>query len=273
MESRASQKGIIAAIVFASAVISGSLVFSSLAFTGQLSANVISKPATTEVSQSDLDKKIADSIDSYARTKAATTTQPTQPASASSAAQNLRKPDPATDHIRGDNNARISLVEYSDFECGFCRMFHPTVQKLMDSYQGKVNWVYRHYPLPSHDPAATLLAVASECAAEQGGNDAFWKFGDALFSPSTQHTANDDAEWAASLAAQIGLDKAKMASCIKDDKPLAKVQASYAEGTSFGVNGTPGNFLLDNKTGKVQFVPGALSYDRLKTLVDNMLAE
>lgn len=273
MDSRPSQKGMIAAIIFASAVVSASLVFSSLAFTGQLGANVISKPAVTDVA--DIDQKIKAGIDDYAKSKAAAapTVQPTVATKTNTAGDNVRKVDASKDHVYGDANARVSLIEYSDFECPYCKMFHPTAKKLIDSYPGKVNWSYRQYPLPSHEPAATLLAQASECVAAQGGNDAFWKFADALFSPTTVRTGADDAAWAADIASKFGLDKAKIQSCITDNKYLSVVQASYNEGGSFGVNGTPGNFLLDNKTGKVQFIPGALSYDRLKALVDGILAQ
>lgn len=271
MESRPSQKGLIAAIVFASAVISGSLVFSSLSLTGQLGANVIGAPATTEVAN--IDQKIADSIEEYAKRQAQPSGVQAAPAVRNTdTAANVRKADPEVDHILGAEDARVTLVEYSDFECPYCRSFHATAKQLVEEYDGQVNWTYRHYPLPSHDPEATQMAVASECAAELGGNEAFWKYADALFSPSTARTG-DSVKWLAEVGGNLGLDTNKMATCIEENKYLEKVQASYAEGSSFGVNGTPGNFLVDNKTGKVQFVPGALPLSRLKTLVDSMIAE
>lgn len=276
MDPRPSQKGIIAAIVFASAVLSGSLIFSSLALTGQLGASVISKPATTEANAADIDQKIQAGIDEYAKRKAAEspTAAPTAaPARTNTAAQNVRKADAKKDHLLGKADARISLIEYSDFECPYCRMFHATAKQLIEKNGDKVNWVYRHYPLPSHEPAATLLATASECIADQAGNDGFWKFSGEIFSPTAQRTGNDDKAWALDIAAKLGYDKAKLDSCLTANTFVSKVQESYTEGSSFGVNGTPGNFLVDNKTGKVQFVPGALSYDRLKSLVDGMMAE
>jgi len=79
------------------------------------------------------------------------------------------------DHIRGDKKARIALIEYSDLECPFCKTFHPTAQKIVDDYKGKVMWVYRHFPLSFH-ANAQKEAEASECVSSLGGEDAFWKY-------------------------------------------------------------------------------------------------
>jgi protein-disulfide isomerase len=90
--------------------------------------------------------------------------------------------DPVTDedHILGSKDAQVVIVEYSDFECPFCYRFRPTMQKVMETYGDKVAWVYRNYPLTIHEHAY-IKAQAAECAAKIGGNDAFWKYGNALF--------------------------------------------------------------------------------------------
>ena len=94
----------------------------------------------------------------------------------------VRKVD-EKDHIRGNPNAPIVIVEYSDLECPFCKSFHETMNKVMANYgnDGKVAWVYRQFPLEQLHPNAPTLAQASECVAELGGNDAFWKFSDKIF--------------------------------------------------------------------------------------------
>jgi len=91
--------------------------------------------------------------------------------------------DPVTqdDWIKGDKNAPISIVEYSDIDCPFCKRHHPTLDQLVEEYDGQVNWVYRHFPLDQLHPDARKKAEASECAGDQGGNEAFWEFLDLLY--------------------------------------------------------------------------------------------
>jgi len=84
----------------------------------------------------------------------------------------------AGDHIRGAAKAPITMVEYSDFQCPFCKRFHPTMQRIMKDYDGKVSWVYRNFPLSSIHQYAQARAEAAECASEQGK---FWEYADALF--------------------------------------------------------------------------------------------
>ena len=88
-------------------------------------------------------------------------------------AKAARKVNSGRDHIRGEAWAEVSLIEYSDFECPFCKRFHGTPTSLMGRYAGRINWVYRHYPLDFHNPAARREAIASECAAQVGGKEAF----------------------------------------------------------------------------------------------------
>lgn len=86
-----------------------------------------------------------------------------------------------TDHYKGSKNAKIAIIEYSDYECPFCHRVHPTIQSLVDKYDGDVVWIYRHFPLGFH-PEALPLAIGAECVAKLKGNDAFWKFTDAEMS-------------------------------------------------------------------------------------------
>ena len=94
--------------------------------------------------------------------------------------KNLRPVDKDRDHIFGDINAPITLIEYSDFECPFCKRFHPTVENLIANNQGKVRWVYRHFPLGFHNPGAQKQAEASECIGQIGGVETFWQYIDTL---------------------------------------------------------------------------------------------
>jgi hypothetical protein len=84
-----------------------------------------------------------------------------------------------TDHISGNANATVTIIEYSDFECPYCKQFHPTLERIIKESNGNVKWIYRHYPLHQH---SFSMLVAAECVAKLKGEDAFWKYGDLLFS-------------------------------------------------------------------------------------------
>ena len=93
--------------------------------------------------------------------------------------------DPVTpaDHILGNPNAEVFIVEYSDLECPFCKQFHKSMLEIMSEYgaEGKVAWVYRHFPLDQLHSKARKEAEATECATELGGNDAFWEYTNKIF--------------------------------------------------------------------------------------------
>ncbi len=85
------------------------------------------------------------------------------------------------EHIRGNLNAPVTIVEFSDFECPFCRRFHPTAQQALAEYGDRVRWVYKHFPIDQIHPQARPAAEVSECIAEQKGNEGFWQFADIIF--------------------------------------------------------------------------------------------
>jgi len=166
------------------------------------------------------------------------------------------------DHVRGDANAPLTIIEYSDFECPFCARFHPTMQQVMDNYDGKVRWVYRHFPLSFH-PEATPAAEASECAAEQGK---FWEYADALI----ENQDSLSATYYPQLAQQLGLDTTKFNDCLSSDRMLDRVQSDQAGGSAAGVTGTPGSFLID-ADGNAQAIKGALPYASVAAMIDAAL--
>lgn len=84
------------------------------------------------------------------------------------------------DHISGNAQAKLALIEYSDYECPYCQRFHPTAKQLIDN-NSDVMWVFRHFPLDNIHKNARPLAIASECIAKLAGNDGFWKFTDAVY--------------------------------------------------------------------------------------------
>ncbi len=192
-----------------------------------------------------------------------------QPAAAGSADQvkKLQKDD----HVRGDRNSRVLLIEYSDYECPFCKRFHPTTQQILDTYKGKVALVYRHYPLPFH-ANAQKEAEASECINELGGNDAFWKYTDAIYERTTSNGTGFALDKLGPLAKEVGVDQTKFQNCLDSGKYADHIKKDFDEGAKAGVSGTPGNILLDTKTGKTKLIPGAVPFDNFKTEIDSMLS-
>jgi protein-disulfide isomerase len=166
------------------------------------------------------------------------------------------------DHIRGNKNAEVTLIEYSDFECPFCGRFHPTMQKIMTEYGEKVRWVYRHFPLSFH-PQAEPAAEAAECADEQGK---FWEFADKL----VENQTSLNAETYKKIAGDLKLNLTKFQSCLDSDKMLAKVRAQAQEGASAGISGTPGTFVI-GKNGKMEEIKGAYPFEAVKQAVENVL--
>jgi protein-disulfide isomerase len=168
------------------------------------------------------------------------------------------------DHIRGKADAKVTLIEYSDFQCPFCQRFHPTMQQVIQEYGDKVRWVYRHYPLSFH-PEANPSANAAECASEQGK---FWEYGDALIAnQTTLGTATYQ-----KIRDDLKLNKKKFDDCFAAKKYNARILADEAGGNAAGVTGTPGTIVMNDK-GFKQLIPGALPYDSVKTLIDQALAQ
>ncbi len=172
------------------------------------------------------------------------------------------------DHIRGDPAAPVTLVEYSDFECPFCKRFHPTLKRLVAESNGQLKWVYRHYPLDElHPVKARKEAVASECAAELGGNDAFWKFADRFFELTPSNNRTDIDAVLPRIASEIGLDKTQFASCLASAKHDRRVAEDLQDAIASGGRGTPWSIIV-SKSGKTYPLSGAQPYATVKQLVE-----
>lgn len=177
------------------------------------------------------------------------------------------------DHIYGNPNAPVSLIEYADFECPFCKQFDPTPKQIVDAYGGRVNWVYRHFPLSMHNPGAEREAKASECAASIGGNGAFWKYADAIYARTQSNGAGFPASELTPLAKEIGLDEKQFAACMESDRPAVRVREDIDEGTKIGILATPTTIILDNRTGVVILQSGAVPVKALRAEIDKLLGD
>lgn len=143
-----------------------------------------------------------------------------------------------TDHVRGSRDAKVVMVEYSDFECPFCKNFHGTMKDVLADYGNDVAWVYRQFPIAGLHAKATQESEASECAAELGGTEAFWRFADRIFEVTP---SNDGLDLAIlpNIAEYAGVSRNDFASCLASGRHAAKVSASVAEAGALGINGTP----------------------------------
>ena len=175
----------------------------------------------------------------------------------------------ASDHIRGNPDAPVKIVEYSDPECPFCKRFHDTMKQVTDEYgkDGKVAWVYRHFPLDQlHPVKARNEATAFECANELGGNDKFWAYADRLFEVTPSNNNLDPAELP-KIAEYVGLDVGKFNSCLTSGKFTKHIEDDVQNATATGGNGTPWSIVVGAKNKKYP-LSGAQPYASVKQLID-----
>ncbi len=175
------------------------------------------------------------------------------------------------DHIRGNPDAPIKIVEYSDTECPFCKRFHETMKQVMDEYgdTGKVAWVYRHFPLDQLHSKARKEAEALECAGAQGGNDAFWKYADRVYEITPSNDRLDPAELP-KIAQYIGIDVPKFNECLSSGTYSEHVANDLEDAVATGGRGTPWSIFVAPDGTKFP-INGAQPYEAVKQLIENAL--
>jgi protein-disulfide isomerase len=187
----------------------------------------------------------------------------------------VRPVDPASDYILGNPNAPIMIVEYSDLECPFCKEFHTTMHQVIDYYgpSGNVAWVFRHFPLVQIHSKAPQEAEAAECAGEQGGSTAFFKFVDRLYEVTPGSNGLDLAQLPV-IAGEVGLDVNAFNQCLSSGKYTKRVSDSYADAIAAGGRGTPYTLVLVNgKLVEGGNLSGAQPYDSMRAIVDTVLGQ
>lgn len=174
-------------------------------------------------------------------------------------------------HIYGNLNARFTLVEFSDLECPYCKRFHDTPKQLVDGSNGNVNWEWMHLPLSFHNPAAQYGAEAAECAAELGGNRAFWMYIDEFF-VQTRGNGQGPADLA-QVAEDVGVDVNAFRECMQSGRHRNKVQEHVNKAQKLGITGTPATFVVDNTTGESQLLGGAQPAEAFVAAMRKLMAE
>ena len=161
--------------------------------------------------------------------------------------------------IRGAVDGPVTIVEFSDFECPFCKQTHPTLKQVLERYPGKVRLAYRDFPLDSIHPQARRAAEAARCAQDQGK---FWEYHDVLFTQSPQLALEDLRRY----AGQVGLDVTKFDSCLAAGVHKAALQRDLDEGNRLGITGTPA-FFINGRT-----LSGAQPLEAFTRLIEEELA-
>ncbi len=164
----------------------------------------------------------------------------------------------------GKKDARVVLVEYSDFQCPACAAYHPLVKKLTEELKNDLKFVYRHYPIPGHKNAV-VAAKASEAAGSQGK---FWEMQDLLFLNQVEWAESSSAEKKfENYAIKLGLDLDQYKINFNSDKIAVKITDDYDSGNRSGVTYTP-SFFLNGK-----LIKNPKSYDEFRALIAGAIAE
>ena len=173
------------------------------------------------------------------------------------------------DHIVGSRNAALVIVEYSDTECPFCKTFQNTMKEIVQTYDGEVAWVYRHFPIAQLHAKAAKESEATECAAELGGNQAFWKYLDKVFETTSSNDSLDPSELP-KIATAIGLDVIAFNTCLSSGKYAELVKKSVEEAIKAGALGTPYSVIV-TKDGQKVLINGAEPIAMVKAKIDALL--
>ncbi len=184
------------------------------------------------------------------------------------------------DHIIGNPNAAVKIVEYSDPSCPYCKTFNPIMQRVITEYGpgGSVAWVYRHFALDKPDENGDILhpnsgrqARAMECAAALGGNTAFWAYEKKWYESFPSDGANrsrtlDDAQ-IAEVAKSVNLDPVSFNDCLASGRFQDRVDQQFTDGINAGVSGTPYTIILTPSGSKIP-LPGLTDYATIKKALD-----
>lgn len=200
----------------------------------------------------------------------------TTPTAAAPAEPTTAKVSLDDDPVLGDKNAPVTIVEFSDYECPFCkRHYEQTHAQLKTNYidTGKVKLVFRDLPLSFHDPMATTEAIAANCAREQGGDVAYYKFHDTMFEKTTSNGTGLTKDQLNQFAVAQGLNEANFKACVDSEKFKDEVAKDLADAGAAGASGTP-SFVVGKSNGQEvegKLIVGAQPYAVFQAEIDALL--
>lgn len=184
------------------------------------------------------------------------------------------RPIDSNDHVLGSPKARVLVVEYSDTECPFCKMFHSTMLSIMKEYgqEGDVAWVYRHFPIAQLHDRAFKEAVAQECAAALGGNGKFWEYTNELYEITPSNNQLDPSKLT-EIAVNVGLFSSEFNACLDSGEFAPRVQLDIDNAREIGIAGTPHSIIIDTETNEYYTLEGAYPYAQVKQAIDLILSQ
>jgi len=174
------------------------------------------------------------------------------------------------DHILGNPDADVIVIEYGDFECVYCQEFHTTMRRIMDNFgeKGRVAWVYRQLPLDEIHINAKRVALTSECIAENGGNAKFWEFTNKIYDNAPESLLKNNTD---QIVSSLGFNIEEIDQCIKNPETIAAVENDMKDGKYFkeidADFGTPYNIIL-TKTGISTSISGSISYQTMRDVIE-----
>jgi len=181
------------------------------------------------------------------------------------------------DPVLGDKDAPITIIEFSDYECPFCkRHFDETLPQLVKEYvdTGKAKIVFRDFPLSFHDPMATKEAVAANCAREQGGDTKYFEYHHEIFRRTISNGNGLDDAKLQTIATDLRLNMSTFNTCLSDPAQVSEVKKDIADGSAAGASGTP-SFIIGKTTadGNIDgdLVVGAQPFATFQAVIDPLL--
>ena len=175
---------------------------------------------------------------------------------------------PTNDPARGNMNAKVTIHEWSDFQCPFCGRVEPTVAQVMKDYGDKIKFVWHDLPLPMH-PDAPLAAQAGREAYAQKGPSAFWSMHDKMFA-NQQKIKRDDLD---GYAKDLNLNMDKWKSALDGSTHTSEIEADKKAGNDDGISGTPAFIIAPNGATSGYYISGAQAYPKFRKLIEQALSE
>lgn len=250
MTKENNNQGLIAAIIFAAVVVSGSLIYFG---------------STLASGTPDLTAEIEKGIEAYVEKQIAEQEAEQQ---AQNQPATLSEAEVDDDPVLGDPNAPVTMIEFSDYQCPFCRKYYSEAYgKIKENYvdKGLVKIVFRDFPLSFHKDAVPA-AIAAECVREQGGDDAYFEMHDALFEAQSGGGTNPlPQDTLDNLAKPFVSDFAAYQECTQSEEAISEVAKDLNDGKNSGVQGTPAFFING------QYVSGAQPFEVFEQVIENEL--